>query len=583
MSTPGELLEALSREARRLTGQGGAAEAAPRVYRARSVEELIPRIERELGSDAVIIARRDGLTGGVLGFFQHPYVEIEALPGPPRLDVYDAAEAAAPAGVGPYGEPPPPPPAGQVPPAPGQPGYGQPLPAQPGFAAQPAPGAPGAAPYSPPPGAGPSPYAQPPGAQPAPLQPQPAPPAQQPAPAWQPAAGAQPGLAAQLQPQAPAGQPAAAPLAPPGYPLAAYQAAAGAQQAPYAQAAQQAPPAVPAAPVLGASGPYVTPELAALARAERYPEPPPAPAPAPPASIAPRATAAPVVRIPAPAPVDFGELLPPRTAPAAPPAPAPERRTVAPGSQARARAGVERTLRRYGLSEELARELIDAAAAHTLPFAPRSGLAAAVRATLAQRIPVAPPLPAQGAAVVIVGAGGAGKTTCCAAMLGAYRAASTLPARCATLLDGTAELSMLLAPDLMRPTAAASPRALRALRRARAEGLAIVDTPHISPSERSVVRRLARLIGEIEPERVMVALPATVGPGAAGQLLEALAPLGANALAVTHADETDQLGVVVEAACRHGLAPEYLLERARGGGWRLRRGDPVGLAERLLP
>jgi ATP/maltotriose-dependent transcriptional regulator MalT len=68
----------------------------------------------------------------------------------------------------------------------------------------------------------------------------------------------------------------------------------------------------------------------------------------------------------------------------------------------------------------------------------------------------------------------------------------------------------------------------------------------------------------------------------AGELLEALEPLGAHALALTHADETDQIGVAIEAACRFGLAPEYMLDRGRTGPWRLSRIDPPSLAARLL-
>src|SRR5271166_4478680 len=105
MSTPGELLEALGREARSRFGNGG--EGATRVYRGRSIEELVPQIQRDLGSDAIILRRREGLTGGVLGFFQRQYVEIEAMPGGPRVDVYDATEPALP--PGPSAAPTPPP------------------------------------------------------------------------------------------------------------------------------------------------------------------------------------------------------------------------------------------------------------------------------------------------------------------------------------------------------------------------------------------------------------------------------------------------------------------------------------------
>ena len=219
-----------------------------------------------------------------------------------------------------------------------------------------------------------------------------------------------------------------------------------------------------------------------------------------------------------------------------------------------------------------------------LPLAPRIGLAQAVRATIAQRIPVAPALPTKGAAIVLVGAGGAGKTTCCAALLGAYRSSSTLAASYATIArPEEGDLEMILTPNVMKPTPAASPRALRALRKARSEGIAVIDTPGVSPADRSGIREIASLLTELGPERIVVALPATLGAAAAAQLLEALGPIGANALALTHADETDQIGVAIEAACKFDLAPEFMLERARSGGWRISRVDPTSLAAKLLP
>jgi flagellar biosynthesis GTPase FlhF len=308
-----------------------------------------------------------------------------------------------------------------------------------------------------------------------------------------------------------------------------------------------------------------------------------------------------------PEPVDFQDLLPRELAPLEPsrrafepvrpafqpprpafeaeaPRPAAERRTVAPGSHARARAGVQRSLRRFGVSEELALELIEAAIAHTLPLAPRAGLAKAVSTAFAERIPVAEPLPTEGAAIVLVGAGGAGKTTCCATLLEAYRSGSSLNASYATLLRSPThgQLQMLLSPQLMKPTAAGTPKAQRALKRARQGGLAVIDTPSVSPADRAAIRDLGQLLGELAPERIIVALPVTLGAAAARQLLEALKPLQAHALALTHADETDQIGVAVEAACRFGLAPEYLLDRGRAVPWRLSRIDPPGLVARLL-
>ncbi len=182
------------------------------------------------------------------------------------------------------------------------------------------------------------------------------------------------------------------------------------------------PPAPPAGEELfeqpGGSA-YVTAHLAALARttpaelrAQTATAPPRAAAhgspvtfaiPAPPGPSAARTPPPPPPVPPEPRerpPLELRELIPEqRGRPPAPIAPAPadwparaalERRTVQPGSHTRARAGVEKGLARYGIGEALAGELIDTAMAHVLPLAPRAGLAAAVRTTLAQRIPVAP-------------------------------------------------------------------------------------------------------------------------------------------------------------------------------------------------
>ena len=55
-----------------------AAAGEVKTYRGRSLEELIPRIREELGADAIVLRSREGLAGGVGGFFQKQYVEVEA-------------------------------------------------------------------------------------------------------------------------------------------------------------------------------------------------------------------------------------------------------------------------------------------------------------------------------------------------------------------------------------------------------------------------------------------------------------------------------------------------------------------------
>src|SRR5687768_7551768 len=63
-------------------------EDAVKTFRGRSLDELLPRIRAELGPDAIVLRRREGLAGGVGGFFQKSFVEVEARgPLPSDADV----------------------------------------------------------------------------------------------------------------------------------------------------------------------------------------------------------------------------------------------------------------------------------------------------------------------------------------------------------------------------------------------------------------------------------------------------------------------------------------------------------------
>jgi flagellar biosynthesis protein FlhF len=67
---------------------------ATRTFSGGSLEEILPRIRAELGPDAVITRQREGLTGGIAGFFAKQFVEIEACAGgAKRLDVVDDSSA----------------------------------------------------------------------------------------------------------------------------------------------------------------------------------------------------------------------------------------------------------------------------------------------------------------------------------------------------------------------------------------------------------------------------------------------------------------------------------------------------------
>src|SRR3954454_1074584 len=60
------------------TDQAGPDAPDVKTFRGRSLEEVLPRIRAELGPDAIVLRRREGLGGGVGGFFQRPYVEVDA-------------------------------------------------------------------------------------------------------------------------------------------------------------------------------------------------------------------------------------------------------------------------------------------------------------------------------------------------------------------------------------------------------------------------------------------------------------------------------------------------------------------------
>ncbi|MGZ6671189.1 MAG: hypothetical protein ACXVFM_02435, partial [Solirubrobacteraceae bacterium] len=63
---------------------------ATKTFRARSLTDALVQVRDELGPDAVVVRRREGLEGGVAGFFQRAVVEIEAQPGGTALLTADA-------------------------------------------------------------------------------------------------------------------------------------------------------------------------------------------------------------------------------------------------------------------------------------------------------------------------------------------------------------------------------------------------------------------------------------------------------------------------------------------------------------
>jgi flagellar biosynthesis GTPase FlhF len=278
-----------------------------------------------------------------------------------------------------------------------------------------------------------------------------------------------------------------------------------------------------------------------------------------------------------------GRLAPERLAleaPRAAPAPA------APGREldSAAAAAVVSELIERDLSEGWACQLVVAAAAHRGPFT-SGDLRDCVRATLAASIPTPAPLPSLGAAVAIVGAGGAGKTRCAAALASAYGRGSTLPVSVVSLggNDLGAGMAMLLQDEGIPLHAGTTWDAVaEEVAKAREEGLVVIDTVAVGPGEAAVTEALGGDLEALAPDAIFLAIPGTVSAHAGMKLISAFKPLGLAGIAITHADETDHLGIVVELAGTSGLPLAYL-----NGGLDLHSALSVAdaslLARTLLP
>ncbi len=550
------------------TGDPEPQTAAVRTYRGRKLEDILPQIREELGPDAIIVREREGLVGGFGGFFAQRFIEVQARAGGPLIDVYDddheyeLSTPGAPIAVDPTDN------------------FVAALrSAASAWTEDDAPllelSEPSQAELSEQPNADTTQRApEPAGRE------QLAPPTQEPEPAD--AAHPLDDALAQLptaseEPERPAPNLAESVAAP---------APSVAAPAPKPTRAPRRSTKAPArAPrkrsVAGAKAPAPAPTDVMTAPKPVVP-PTPLPAPMPAAARQALVTApAPKARVAVRAPTKrsrppkrLRKALTRRLGPAAP------------GAQVDKEAAltIARDLTARGASQELASVLVSEAAAHGSVFADGHGLRAGARAQLARRITAPAPLPAMGAAVAFVGAGGSGKTSCAAALASAYArtstlAVSTLALRCP---DGGRMLAELLRGDRAEVQAIAPPQAARALQDRRPGGLVILDTAAVNPSDSGAV---GALIAELEPlalDAIYVALPATLGPQAARSVVASFRELGPTAIAITHADETDQIGVAVEIVAID-LIPLAYVHAGTDPTTALSALDPGAIAARLLP
>jgi flagellar biosynthesis GTPase FlhF len=243
---------------------------------------------------------------------------------------------------------------------------------------------------------------------------------------------------------------------------------------------------------------------------------------------------------------------------------------------------LQRRLLDAGLTRTRAHELIAAALEITEDD---DLLTHALRHELAGALPAPSPLPSGGGVIAVVGPGGSGKTRCVTALAVACARAGSRPvsvARLGTPARAT-ELAELVRGENVSVIPSMRTRAtVRALTSARERGLVILDTPAASPGESSSVEVLGDALARFGLDGIYLAVPATFTARAAARLTEGFAPLGLEGLMATHVDEADQLGVVAELSMQTGLP----LSHSNAGidvTTSIARLDPDRIAEVLLP
>jgi flagellar biosynthesis protein FlhF len=312
------------------------------------------------------------------------------------------------------------------------------------------------------------------------------------------------------------------------------------------------PPAPAIQEIMRVASPFVEQLQAAQAQVQVPVEPrPEEPAPEEPAPV-PAADQPAAETVPhEPAAVAFEAPEP------AAPASADVARREAPATETAPRGGAaaahERALVAAGIAPALAAEIIGGTISHGVPFAPKRPLKHLVRQGLAARIPVLPPAAPGGRTIAFVGAGGSGKTLCATRLGAAYDAGSDLDVNVVRLAAG----------EVPEPLGG--------------RVVTVVDTPAVSPAAAADTRALARQLRSLGPCEVHVTVPATLSASAVRRLLDGLAPLKPAAIALTHLDEVDHAGPVIDESIARGLALSYCSDADA-----VVPADPAALAARVL-
>ena len=522
-----------------------------RSFRADTLEEALRLVSDELGPDALVVRQREGVIGGVGGFFGRHCVELEvelpagpasvseavsaarsqrprslAIPRGAVIDRYDSAPSVSEVSFAPFASGDSPDPGWLEPEAPA--GVAEPEPSSFDW-----------------------------------IEPQPEPRSALPA---EPAVEAPEASGAPEPPPAPVvlDEPAAVP------------------EEPVAPAVVEAPVPVetaaaavePAAPIV-VEAPAVSriPEKPAAAEEPVAPETalvPAAPAVAEVAEIAPEQPA-----IADEEPEDAGALVQTLFDQAAP--------FADKLSETLERTSIGRRLADAGMNSRVAREVVAEAETELRVFDPLQPFEEQVRTALARRIKVSRVVRKKRRVIALVGPPGAGKTLTTARLCHVYggdakrpvAALSLQPVREAfRLAEHTRSLDVQLA-------AADEVRVLEVeLEKLVGAELLIVDTPGVEPGDDDRLRALAGLLELVGADETHLLVPAALDAPRVRELVEAFSStLGANRIMITHLDGPGDATAAVSASIDSRLPISFT---ATGASWGLRPADPHQLAELVV-
>jgi flagellar biosynthesis GTPase FlhF len=247
-------------------------------------------------------------------------------------------------------------------------------------------------------------------------------------------------------------------------------------------------------------------------------------------------------------------------------------------------AAVRSQLLEAGFGERLVSSLMGEVARNFAPFLVADTLREHARAILAGRIRVRHGWRTKRRTIALVGAPGAGKTLATAKLCHAFARAGVsvglisleAPRQALGLLALTEELPVeVRVADTLEEAAAASARLAQA-------ELVLIDTPAADTADAASLERLAALVAAARPDEIHLVLPAGASASEASRQLAAMqAALGVDRLLLTHADGRCSGGVVA-AAVEAGRPFSFVARGARVDGG-IAPADAAELVRLVLP